>query len=201
MVRLSRPARRQPLGQLGSYGGVDHDALGGDDLFDLAADVRGVSGRPPGGQPGQHPLHRGLPVQDTDRSGVQLDGAVVVRVAGRGKLRQPARGQLGTVLRGDLVRPSVGPGPDIPGPAQRRAGVFAGMRRGPLGLVPVQVPGDLRGPGAERPDMVGELPNFSSAVQGEAVGGERGPELRVGSDRGMPDPVDGIERISNADGV
>ena len=55
------------LGQLEAHRRVGDDALGGDQPLDLTADVRGVPRRAAGGQPGQHPLDRSVPVQRADR--------------------------------------------------------------------------------------------------------------------------------------
>ena len=60
---------------------------------------------------------------------------------------------------------------------------------------------DLRRPGAQRTDVLGELQYFSSRIHGVAVGGQGGAELRVAGDRGVPDSVDGGEEVADADGV
>jgi hypothetical protein len=75
------------------------------------------------------------------------------------------------------------------------------MRRGPFSFVLVDVPGDLRGPRAEGAHEIRQLPYLPIGSQCISVGGERGPELRVAGDRGVPDTVDCGEGIANADGV
>lgn len=68
----------------------------------------------------------------------------------------------------------------------------------PLGLVPIDVSTNLTGPGAERPDVRGELLDLPGhGFQGEAVCGKGCPELRIGGDRGVPDPVDRLDHVSH----
>src|SRR3954471_1136761 len=78
---------------------------------------------------------------------------------------------------------------------------FAGVRGGPVAFVAIEIAPDLRRPGAERTDVLGELQYFSSRIQGVAVGGQGGAELRVAGDRGVPNAVDGGEEVADADGV
>jgi hypothetical protein len=160
------------LGQLDAHHGVGHDTGRGDQPLGLAADVRGVPRRPAGSQPGQYSAHRLLPVERADRAGDQVDRAGRVAVAEGGQLGPPAFLQPDPGLGSDLVRAAVGPRPGVPRAAQRRAGGFTGVRRGPFPFVAVHIPGDLRVPGTERPRVLGELPYFSRSVLPVAVRGE-----------------------------
>ncbi len=145
------------LGQLGAHGGVGDDAVGGDQSLDLAANVRGIPRRAAGGQPGQDPIGRAVPMQRADRSRGHGDRPARVAVAQAGQLRPPAVLQVHARLRDHLVRAAVGPRPRLPRPPQGGAGVFAGMRPGPLPFVSVDVPRDLRRPDADGAHVVGEL--------------------------------------------
>ena len=82
-----------------------------------------------------------------------------------------------------------------------RAGVMTGMRLGPLPFVAVDVQGDRRRPPAHRAHVVGKLQYFSSSVLGVAVRGQRGPQLRIGGRRGVPNPVDCTQEVPDPDGV
>lgn len=64
------------------------------------------------------------------------------------------------------------------------------MCGGPLGFVTLDVLLDLGGAAAERAHERRELGDLPGRVQGVAVRGQDGPELRVANDGGMPDPVD-----------
>ena len=73
------------------------------------------------------------------------------RAAGRGReaevvqLVDPRGAELGTVCGDDLVGPGVGPRASVPGTAQPRPGLLAGVLGAPLGFVAVDVAADLRG--------------------------------------------------------
>ena len=121
-----------------------------------------------------------------------------VAVAQGAQLVVPPRDQVGAVGGDDLVRPRLGPRPPIPRLAQPRPRLLAGMLAPPLGFVPVDVAVDLTGPSAERPDVRRELLDLPGlGVQGEAACGEDRPELRVGGDRGVPDPVDRLDHVAH----
>ncbi len=189
------------LGQLDAHRGLGHDSPGGDQPLDLAADVRGVPRRPGGGQPDEHPLHRLLAVQGADGGGVQIHGALGVAVTEVVQLGPPAFPEVRPGPGGDLVRAAVGPGAGVPCAAQRRPGVFAGMRRRPLPLVAVHVPRDLRIPRAERTRILRELQYFSSRVPGVAVHRKRGVQVRITCHRGVPHAIDGREGVPHINGV
>jgi hypothetical protein len=72
----------------------------------------------------------------------------------------------------------------------------------PLRLVAVDVASDLRCPGTERTDELGQLNDLARlGVEGEAPCGERLPELGIGGRGGMPDAVDGVQRVPHPDCV
>src|SRR5690349_10756783 len=75
------------------------------------------------------------------------------------------------------------------------------MALAPLGLVPLEKATDLGGALGERADIGGELLDLTIRVEGVPARGQRGPELRVAGDRGVPDPVDRLNRIAERDGV
>jgi hypothetical protein len=189
------------LGQLAADGGIHHDPGGGDQLLRLAADVGGIPRGTAGGQPGQHGVDGSVAVQPAHRGRDRVDGPAGVAVAEGDQLGHPSGGEVLAGLRDDLVRAALGPRPRIPGPPQRRPGRLAGVCGRPLPFVAIPVVSDLRGPGAEGTDVASELQYFSSRAQGVAVAGQCGAELRVGGDRGVPDPVERGEEVPHADGV
>jgi hypothetical protein len=72
----------------------------------------------------------------------------------------------------------------------------------PVGFVALDVAADLRGPGAERSDVRRELADLAGLrVEGEPVRREDRPELPVGRDSCVPDPVDGLDAVADPDGV
>ena len=72
----------------------------------------------------------------------------------------------------------------------------------PLGLVTVEVASDLRRAGAERTDELGQFDDLTGArIEGEPVRGQRLSEPRIGHHRGVPDAVDGVDRVPHADRV
>ena len=197
------------LGQLGAHGRVDDDPGRGDRLLGLTADVGGIPRRSSGAEPNQDGLHRGVAVELThpgcaeDHRQARLarigGGVAVAEVA---KLLVPGRHELGAILGCDLVGAGVLPGPPVPRPAHRRAGFLARVRGAPFGLVPVDVAADLRGPLTERTHegrQLGDLPG--RRVEGEPGRGQCGPELRVAHHRGVPDPVQRLDGVTEPDRV
>jgi hypothetical protein len=194
------------LGELVAHGCWGDDIDGGDDAFRLAADVGGVPARPTRRQPRQREVDDRVPVDPADRRTqfrLRVDGPGWGR--GRGsepqltELVDPAPAELGVVDGDDLVGPGLGPGATVPGASQRRAGCLAGVLAAPLGLVVVGVAGDLRGTGAERSGVRRDLDDLAALrVEGVAVGRECLTELRVASDRGVTDPVDGLDAVDHA---
>jgi hypothetical protein len=162
------------LGQLAAHCGLGHHTLRGEKPFGFAADVGGVPRRAAGGQPGQHPVQGAVAVECADRGGAQLDRSVGVVVAEGGQFGPPPQGEVGAGAGGDLVRAAVGPCPGVPGPPQCRPGGFSGVRGRPVAFVAVQIAPDLRRPGTERTDVLGELQYFSSRIERVAVVGQRG---------------------------
>jgi hypothetical protein len=70
----------------------------------------------------------------------------------------------------------------------------------PLGFVAVDVAADLSGPGAEPTRIGRELADLAGLrVQGEPVGRENGSEAWIGDDRGVPDAVDRLDAVADAD--
>jgi hypothetical protein len=89
-----------------------------------------------------------------------------------------------------------------PFPAQRWAGFASPVGSAPLDLVAVDVAADLRGPGAERADELGQLGDLAAVwTKCVTVCGKRGTEARIGYHRGVPDAVDRAERVADADCV
>src|SRR3954449_4796994 len=87
--------------------------------------------------------------------------------------------------------------------ARRNAGPgdSPGCAAAPFSFVGVDVPGDLRGPRAEDAHEIRQLPDLPIGSQVIPMSGERGPEVRVTGDRGVPDTVDRREEIADTDGV
>ena len=110
-------AAGQVLDQFAAYRRRGDDAGAGDDSLDLAPDVGGVPGRPPGTEPGQHEVGDCVAVDATDRGPrpvAFLNGGV-----GRGEpevpeLVAPPLGQLSAVGGDDLVGSRRGPGAAVP---------------------------------------------------------------------------------------
>ena len=72
----------------------------------------------------------------------------------------------------------------------------------PLGLVHVEVAPDLRRTSAERTDELDQFDDLPGArVEGETMLRERLPEPRIGHHRGVPDAVDGVDRVPYPDRV
>ena len=173
----------------------DHVGLRNQDL-DRAADVGQVPRRPLRRQLSERPIRRAVAVDPRHRCRLQRGWSSRVAVAEVPQLGVPPRHQIGAAGRGDLVRAGVGPRPPIPHLPQLRPGLLTGMLAPPLGLVTVDVPVDLTRPGAERPDIRGKLRDLPRGrVEREAVGGEHGPELRVGGHRSMADAVDRLDHV------
>ncbi len=145
-------------------------------------------GQPGPAPPPAPPWGRLAAVEWLDPEGVELVG--------------PSGGQLVAVGGDDLVRPGLRPGPAVPGPAQHRSWLLAGMFGAPVGLVAVQVVLDLPGPGAERPHHRTQLGDLTGlGVQRVSVSRERCPEPGVGHHRGVPDPVDRLQTVADPDRV
>jgi hypothetical protein len=71
----------------------------------------------------------------------------------------------------------------------------------PLRLVPIQQRVDLRRAFAERTDVAGQLLDLTLGGQCVAMCGQRGPEVRVAGNCGMPDAVDRGEHVPDRHGV
>jgi len=80
-------------------------------------------------------------------------------------------------------------GPGIRGLAQHRSRLRTRVRGPPVGLVAVEVAGDLRGAGTDRADIVGELGDLPVRVQREPVAGHDVSEFRVGDEAECPMPL------------
>lgn len=101
-----------------------------------------------------------------------------------------------------LVGPSLGPCPPVPRLSELGARLLARMLGSPLGLVAVDVASDLRASGAERTGVRRQLADLIRlGIEGEAMRGERGPELWVRRDGSMADAVDGLDRVPEANRV
>ena len=71
-----------------------------------------------------------------------------------------------------------------------------------MGLVEVDVAGDLRSAGAEAPGVRRELGDLASLrIERVPVRGKHRSELRVAHDRGVPDPVDRLDAVDDTDRV
>ena len=172
--------------------------LGQQDL-DLPADVGGVPRRPLRPELGDDPVRRPVPVDPAHLDRFEHGWGGRVAVAQGAQLVVPTRHQLRAVGGDDLVRPRIGPRPPIPHLTQPRPRLLTQVLAPPLSLVPVDVAVDLTGASAERPDIRRELVDLPSlGVQGEAACREDRPELRVGCDRGVPDPVDRLDHVAHA---
>ena len=194
VVRSSVSSRRTRSGR--------DDVDRGDDPFDLAADVGEVPGRPALGQTCQGQGADRVPVDGADRCRFERHRARGWGEAELDQLRYPASRQVRPLGGHDLVGSRLRPRPPVPSPAQRWARFLVRVFITPPSLVPVDVPGDLRGPGAERPRVRGELADLRGVrVEDVAVGGEDLPELRVARHRGVADAVDGSDRVDHADRV
>ena len=173
-------AAGQVLDQLAAHRRRRHDVDGGDDPLDLAADVGGVPARPTRPQPGEHQVDHRVPVDPADRDGTVLHSDSRGSEPELVQLLDPPLPELGSARGHDLVGSGLRPRPTVPGPPQRRAGLLAGVLAAPLGLVAVDVAGDLRGAGAERPGVRRELGDLAGlgvervAVRGEHRRGTRG---------------------------
>lgn len=187
------------LGQIPQHRPVGDHVAAGEDLLGDAAHVEVVPGRPAAGTGGQHPHDAGsdlVPVHLTGPHRRQLHRAG--GPAGVDVDPQPAQlgqpGVLALLTAGGVVLlrfPFVGPRPLIPRPAQLGSGFLPGVVLAPLLLVAGDVLGDLLAAFAHRRHHRGELVDLPRRqVQGVAVGGQRGPELRVGGHRPVADPVD-----------
>jgi len=76
------------------------------------------------------------------------------------------------------------------------------VRAAPLGLVAVDVAGDLRGVGTERTGVRRQLGDLTGpGVEGVPVRGEGPPEVGVTHDGGVPDPVDRFDAVDHANRV
>jgi hypothetical protein len=103
----------------------------------------------------------------------------VLNAGGRGcepelvQLLDPPLLELGAVHGEDLVGSGLSPRSPVPGPPQCRAGLLVRVLAAPLGLVAVDVAGDLRCAGAEGADVRRQLDDLRGlGVEGVAVGGE-----------------------------
>jgi hypothetical protein len=175
------------------------DPDGGDQSFGLATDVGCVPRRPLGAEPGEHEVGGDLAVDPTDletrlcraggRWGEAEDAQFVV----------PCGDEVGAAAGHDLVRSSVRPRASVPGLAQSRPGLLAGVLGSPCGLVSVDVAVDLRGALAEPAGVRRELTDLAVVVERVATLGQGGPELRVAHHGRVPDPVERLDAVDNAD--
>jgi hypothetical protein len=78
------------LGQLEAHRRVGDDALGCDQLLDLAANVGDVPRRPAGGQSAQYPVDETLSVQRAHRGRDQVHGSLGIAIAEGVEFGQPA---------------------------------------------------------------------------------------------------------------
>jgi hypothetical protein len=125
-----------------------------------------------------------------------------VAVAQVVELLVPVRNDLRAVGRHDLVGPGVLPCAPVPRLPDGRSRLLAGVRPTPLSLVAVDVAADLRGPLAELPHVGRQLRDLTGGrVHREADAGEGRPELRIGHHRGVPDAVERLDRVTDADRV
>ena len=106
------------------------------------------------------------------------------------------------VLRNDLVRTRLRPCSPVPCLPQLRAGLLARMGGPPLGLEPVDVPADLRSPGAEPSGKRREFDKLAGCrVEREPVLGQCRSEAGVGGHGRVPDAVDRLQVVPCADRV
>jgi hypothetical protein len=75
------------------------------------------------------------------------------------------------------------------------------MLGSPVRFVPVQQAADLGGAFGQRAHEGRELLDLARLVEGVAVRGQRGPELRIAGDRGVPDAVERRDRVTDGHGV
>ena len=190
------------LDQLAPHHRVGHHVRSGDDPLDLAADVRGVPRRAPRTQPGQGEVGDRGPVDPPHRRRSQRHLRHRWPEAEVMELLAPPRGELGAVLRDDLVGSGVCPRASVPRAPQRWAGFLAGVIGPPLGLVPVDVAADLRRSLAELTGVRRQLADLAGVgVEGVPVCGEARAEPGVTHHRRVPDPVDRLDAVHHADRV
>jgi hypothetical protein len=113
----------------------------------------------------------------------------------------PPSNERGSIFGHDLVGSGLGPRPAVPGPAQLRTGFLAGMLGTPRGFVAVDVARDLRRSTAEGTDVRRQLADVSVLSERVAVSRERGSELGVAPDGGMPDAIECLDAVDDADRV
>ncbi|HVC74442.1 MAG TPA: hypothetical protein VNC85_11790, partial [Mycobacteriales bacterium] len=183
------------LGHLAAHRSVGHQTDAGEQLFDLAPQVRRVPRRPGSAQP-RHDLQGGrVPVDPCGHLQGELDRRVPVAVSQPGQLTQPPLPQLVTRARDHLVRSVLGPRPRVPPAAQRRSRHGAWMLGSPLRFVPIKQRGDLRRAFGERADERGQLLDLTRPIEGVAMPGQGGTKPRITRDGGVPDAVDRRDRV------
>ncbi len=199
-------ARRDVVGQLEAHGGWRDKAGGGDPLLRLTANVSVVPCRPTSTEPSQDGLDRGVAAERPRPRRVKENRKTRLRrwvvVAERAQLVVPPLHELGAVLGNDLVGPRFLPGPAVPRLTELWPRFLARMIGSPLGFVAVDVAADLRRPRAEPAGVRRQLADLTGLrVEGEPRGGKGGTELGVGSHRCVPDPVQRLDAVSEADRV
>jgi hypothetical protein len=155
------------FGELDADRGVCDQAGLGDENLGRPMDGGAVPGRPLRPENGDDQLGGGFAVDPPRPRPRQRHGSGRVAVAELAQLVVPAGNELPAVDRDNLVRPGLRPGPPVPPLPQPRTGLLAGVLGPPGGLVAVDVAADLRGPGAESPDVRRQL--LDLAVSGSSV--------------------------------
>ncbi len=190
------------LRQLDPGGSVrDERRLGEQDLG-LPANVSRGPGRPPGAEHRDDQVSGSVAVDPPRQRPPEGDGVGRVSVADLVELAVPSVGELATVLRHDLVGSCLRPRPPVPHLTHPRTRFLVGMPDSPVGLELVHVAADLRGPGTEGADVRRELADLARlGVDSQPVRSQHRPELRVGRDGGVTNPVDRLDAVPDADGV
>src|SRR5690606_22603575 len=121
------------------------------------ADVGGVPCRPFRPEDGDDEVSCGVAVDPSRARFCERNGPGRVAVAEVTELAVPARHEVLAVRRDDLVGAGFGPRAPVPHLAQPGPWLLATVGAPPGGLVAIHVPPDLRGAGAERPDVRDQL--------------------------------------------
>ena len=156
-------------------------------------------------EPGEHEVGGDVAVDPADlqtRLGHAVNGwAGWWGEAEVAQLAVPRGDQVGAAAGHDLVGPRVRPCAAVPSTAQAWSGLLVGVLGTPCGFVSVDVAVDLCGALAEPGGVRRELTDLAVLIEGVATCREGGPELGVAHHRGVPDPVECLDAVDDADRV